>query len=102
MIKKIFLASFLFLGLFSYTPIVNYIELKGPVYLDDYRSPYVSSEEGIKVVTWNIRYANRIEQAIRELKNEIALQDADILLLQEVDEKSVDKIAKSLRMMYVF
>ena len=91
-----------FLYLFSYTPLVNYLESDGPFFEGDFRQSQVLSKNEIKVITWNIRYSRLIEIAIQELKNTVELKDADILLLQEVDEKSVDAIAKSLGMMYVY
>jgi endonuclease/exonuclease/phosphatase family metal-dependent hydrolase len=81
---------------------VNYLEPDGPYFSGDYRQSQALPENEIKVVTWNIRYSKQIENAIQELKNIEELQEVDLLLLQEVDEKSVDEIAKSLSMMYVY
>lgn len=91
-----------FLNLISYTPIFNYLESDGPFFEGDFRQSQDLSKNEIKVITWNIRYSNLIDIALQELNNIVELNDADILLLQEVDEKSVDAIAKSLGMMYVY
>jgi len=96
------LLSITCLGLVSCTRIVNYPEPDGPVFWGDYRQHQTSSEKKIKVVTWNIRYSNNLEKAIWELENAVELQDTDLLLLQEVDEESVEEIAKTLGMMYVY
>jgi endonuclease/exonuclease/phosphatase family metal-dependent hydrolase len=94
--------------------IENYEELEEPVYRGQY-SDGVSSENGtpiedgapfsngeIKVVTWNIAFADQIEQAIKEFQEFEALQRADIILLQEMDEEGVEAIALALRYDYVY
>lgn len=56
----------------------------------------------VDVVTWNIRFGEHVEAAIAELKQTPALQDADILLLQEMDETGVWTIARTLAYDYVY
>jgi len=56
----------------------------------------------IKVVSYNIEESKNIDQAIWELRNTDELVNSDILLLQEMDENGVLKIADSLDMNYVY
>ena len=56
----------------------------------------------LTVVTWNIKFAAEVDAAIQELQSTPALADADILLLQEMDEEGVWKIARTLAYDYVY
>jgi endonuclease/exonuclease/phosphatase family metal-dependent hydrolase len=56
----------------------------------------------LKVITWNIRYAEKIETAIAELSTVEELQNADIILLQEMDESGAETIAQALKYNYVY
>ena len=55
-----------------------------------------------RIVTWNMHYADKMEQAIAALEDVAELRDADILLLQELDAQGVVDIAQRLRYNYVF
>ncbi len=76
-----------------------------PVFKGDYRQ-YDTLQNGnnhpsIKVVSFNIEFARHIEKAIDLLRNE-PLGNADVLLLQEMDEKGTEFLAKSLNMAYIY
>ncbi|MEP6688974.1 MAG: endonuclease/exonuclease/phosphatase family protein [Gemmatimonadales bacterium] len=55
----------------------------------------------IRVVTFNIKLARRINRAIEVLRSD-SLYDADILALEEMDDAGVDRIARALRLNYVY
>ncbi|MGE0269333.1 MAG: endonuclease/exonuclease/phosphatase family protein [Candidatus Omnitrophota bacterium] len=59
-------------------------------------------DERIKVVSYNIRFSKKIEKAVNILNQNKDLKDADIILLQEMDETGVEKIAKELNYNYVY
>jgi endonuclease/exonuclease/phosphatase family metal-dependent hydrolase len=82
--------------------IENYAEADGPLYTGSYAetSPAFSGE--IKIITWNIKFSKEIDAAIAELQEVEELRDADILLLQEMDEVGVERIAKSLKYNYIY
>ena len=86
----------------SCRPIQNYLEPDSPkfegVYIKDKEIP----DRVLKVITWNIRFSLETEKAIEELYDKDELNEADLLLLQEVDEKSVKSIAESLRYAYIY
>ena len=56
----------------------------------------------IKVVSWNIQFGVEIEAAIELLLNTAELQDADVLLLQEMDEAGTSLMAEALELDYVY
>jgi endonuclease/exonuclease/phosphatase family metal-dependent hydrolase len=80
----------------------NYTEPSGPYYEGYYASGRSDYNGFLKVVTWNINFAERIEQAVQTLTGVEALQDADILLLQEMDAEGVEVIAQALHYDYVY
>lgn len=59
------------------------------------------SPANLRVVTFNIKLADRIGAAIHVLRDSM-LRDADIISLQEMDETGTDRIARALRVNYVY
>lgn len=56
----------------------------------------------LRLVTFNIAYARRVEGAIRLLSSTPELRGADVLLLQEMDAPGTRRIAEALGMGYVY
>lgn len=85
----------------------NYSEPDGPRFVGSYadndiaRSTH-SSLRDVTVVSYNIRYALNMDEAIVELEMLSAEQGIDILLLQEMDEIGVEQVAKELGLNYVY
>jgi endonuclease/exonuclease/phosphatase family metal-dependent hydrolase len=52
----------------------------------------------MKIVTYNIQLANRIDRALEVLQSESELASADLLSLQEADGPAVERIAAALGM----
>ena len=65
-----------------------------------YDLPDTTSRQ-IKVVSYNIEFALNIDLALNILNRE-ELKGADVLLLQEMDEKGTEAMARSLNMSYVY
>jgi endonuclease/exonuclease/phosphatase family metal-dependent hydrolase len=85
----------------------NYLDPAGPTYegahAPDARDRTCGAQDGaLKVVTFNIEFAREIERAIALLRTSAALRDFDILLLQEMDEPGVQRIARALGLNYVY
>jgi endonuclease/exonuclease/phosphatase family metal-dependent hydrolase len=85
----------------------NYLDPAGPRY--DGRYAEVASSEvrespddTIRVVTFNIEFAREIDRAVALLQTSAALRHPDILLLQEMDPIGVERIARELRMNFVY
>jgi endonuclease/exonuclease/phosphatase family metal-dependent hydrolase len=56
----------------------------------------------LSIATYNIEHAIRLEQATVVAREEPRLAHADLLALQEVDERAADRIAAELGMGYVY
>ncbi len=85
---------------------MNYLEPDAPKFKEDFAatpsSSLLSRKDTIKVITFNIAYAKNIDRAIHELGEWPELQDADILLLQEMDDHGTKRIAQTLQYNYVY
>jgi endonuclease/exonuclease/phosphatase family metal-dependent hydrolase len=57
---------------------------------------------GLRVVTFNIRYANDVEGALAAIRADDHLRGADVIALQEMDAPGVDAIARGLGLSYVY
>lgn len=56
----------------------------------------------LRVVTFNIAYARRVDGAIALLASDPALRGADVVLLQEMDAAGTRRIAEALGLGYVY
>ena len=56
----------------------------------------------LRIVSFNVKYAERVDSAIIVLLSEPALRGADILLLQEMDADGTGRIARALGMSYIY
>jgi endonuclease/exonuclease/phosphatase family metal-dependent hydrolase len=56
----------------------------------------------LRVVTFNVQYAEHIDRAIALLESSAALRNADIIALQEMDAPGARRIAEALAMSYVY
>jgi endonuclease/exonuclease/phosphatase family metal-dependent hydrolase len=80
----------------------NYDQPDAPRFEGHYAEPQANFDGALKVVTWNIKLSQEIDAAVTELVEAEALRDADILLLQEMDEIGAEAIAQSLEYNYVY
>jgi endonuclease/exonuclease/phosphatase (EEP) superfamily protein YafD len=96
------LYGFISLVILGCYPTKNYLDPKGPRFAGNYSTTRTPDGDTIKVVSFNIKYALEIEQAIRELDSIPQIRDADILLLQEMNEDATDFIARHLNYNYVY
>ena len=80
----------------------NYTDPGGPYYEGHYADGGAGYDGYLKVVTWNINFSERIEEAIDTLTDVEVLRDADILLLQEMEAEGVEAIAQALQYDYVY
>ena len=80
----------------------NYLLPEGPRYTGHFAREIPEYDGQVKVVTYNIKLGKKIEQAIHELSQREELQDADIILLQEMDPTGVERIALQLQYNFVY
>lgn len=65
-------------------------------------SPTRPASWPIRLVSWNIQFGVEVAAATRELAEHPDLRDADIILLQEMDEVGTAALAESLSLNYVY
>jgi endonuclease/exonuclease/phosphatase family metal-dependent hydrolase len=84
-------------------PIVkSYDDPHGPKFEGQYADRQAADPASIIVVTYNIERGREVEKASQTLQTSEWLRDADIILLQEMDETGVEKIAKVLQANYIY
>ncbi len=64
--------------------------------------PDAERGDSLLVVSWNIQHGLEIDKAVADLAARDELRDADIVLLQEMDEIGTVRVAESLGLDYVY
>jgi endonuclease/exonuclease/phosphatase family metal-dependent hydrolase len=88
--------------LFSSRSVTNYNDLNGPKFEGNYAQQQTSFDGQLKAATWNIAFAEDIERSIATLRDTQELQQADVVMLQEMDETGTEAIARALGYNYVY
>ena len=108
MVRRLTLLAGLVAGLACALPL-NYTDPQGPRYIGGWGglapAPRVAQTAGslpIRVVTFNVKFAEHVDRAIDLLGSTTPLEDADIIALQEMDEPGTRRIAAALGMAYVY
>jgi endonuclease/exonuclease/phosphatase (EEP) superfamily protein YafD len=84
----------------------NFKDPDGPRYQGSHAPAVTAADDPggaarpFKVVTFNIEFARHIDAALRLLRSDTLR--ADVLLLQEMDSKGVEQIARDLQLNYVY
>lgn len=99
---RFFLLFLLLLLVTACNGMTNYEDESGPLFDGEYAPAPDTFDGTLKVVSWNIKFAEQIDTAIEMLQTTPELQNADILLLQEMDETGVETIAQTLGLNYVY
>jgi len=86
----------------SCRPANNYLDTLEPQFAGELSDQSPDFSGTVKVVSYNISFARNIDAAIYELSEFDALKDADIILLQEMDETGTEEIAQALGYNYVY
>ena len=81
---------------------VNHSGQNYPYYSGNYATEEPEPVETLTVVSYNISFAENIDEAVSELRNIRSQEKLDILLLQEMDEVGTEKIARELQLNYVY
>ncbi len=88
--------------LFACAPIPNYLLPDEPKFTGDYAEGEPERDGQLQVLSYNVQYGENIQGVIDEFNTIDELRKADIVLLQEMDEVGVDKIARVLGYNYVY
>ena len=81
---------------------VNHSDQNYPFYSGNYAAEDPKPAETLTVVSYNIWFAENIDQAVSELREIGSQKGLDIILLQEMDEVGTEKIAHELQMNYIY
>jgi endonuclease/exonuclease/phosphatase family metal-dependent hydrolase len=81
---------------------LTYANPAGPRYTGAVAAPATVPPDTFRIVTFNIRYALQVDSAIALLGTDSALYDADVILLQEMDEPGTKRIAQALGLGYIY
>jgi endonuclease/exonuclease/phosphatase family metal-dependent hydrolase len=103
-ISFIHLALSLFLsGLFSCTTVQVYNEEDKPGFYSNEQDELLNhGADSLNVVTFNIKKGEKINLAMLEFQEFEKTRDIDVYLLQEMDEKGVQAIARTLHLNYIY
>ncbi len=80
----------------------NYPDQNYPYYSGNYAADDSKPVTTLTVVSYNIWFAENIDQAVSELQEIKSQEMLDIILLQEMDEVGTEKIARELQLNYVY
>jgi endonuclease/exonuclease/phosphatase family metal-dependent hydrolase len=89
-------------------PALNYSGPDGPRYVGGVEparpalSQHGATPDSIRVVTFNIKFAQHVDRAAALLQSTRELHPADIVTVQEMDEPGVRALAAALGMSYVY
>jgi endonuclease/exonuclease/phosphatase family metal-dependent hydrolase len=78
----------------------NYPDATGPRYHGEFAGQ--PQAPVVKVVTLNLKYARKVATAIQLLREVPALENADVIALQEMDDAGASAIARALSLNYVY
>lgn len=84
---------------------LNYLDPAGPFHESSFARPDPAAPEAgapLRVVTFNIAFALKVDEALEVLRGSPALREMDVLSLQEMDALSVERIARELHLNSVY
>lgn len=82
--------------------ITNYRSEEGPRFANLNGISQKTPSKRLKIVTYNIHHARKIDKAIQIFKNNKHVNNTDILCLQEMDESSIERMANELKFNYIY
>jgi endonuclease/exonuclease/phosphatase family metal-dependent hydrolase len=82
-------------------PATNLLSANQPAFLGQYAPTRAPAGGPLRVVTFNIKESQQIDRAIAVLQGD-SLRGADVVMLQEMNESGVDRIARALRLNYAY
>jgi endonuclease/exonuclease/phosphatase family metal-dependent hydrolase len=79
----------------------NYTDPNEPLHETRYGA-HPEDDEVLRVVSFNLKFAEKVDAAIAMFEETPALREPDILALQEMDAEGTEKIARALEMNSIF
>jgi endonuclease/exonuclease/phosphatase family metal-dependent hydrolase len=81
---------------------VNYTMADGPGYSGRHAATDSHQVDAIRIVSYNLRYGEQIGEVVSAFASIGLIKDADIILLQEMDETGTAEIARRLGYNYLY
>ena len=83
---------------------LNYNEPAGPRYAEPVPVPEtpIGWRDTLRVVSFNVAWGRAVDSALVVFAEEPALADADLVLLQEMDEAGIQRVAEALGLGFVY
>jgi endonuclease/exonuclease/phosphatase family metal-dependent hydrolase len=78
------------------------MDTEGPSLCGSYSEQCPVSSDTVKVISYNIKFGERIEEAREQIRLQETLRDPDIILLQEVDGEGVEWVAREGKFNFVY
>lgn len=88
--------------LVSKRPLKNYPDPREPFYLGNFARNQEKFDGKMRIVTWNLHFSEKLEEIISTLENTGELQDAEVLLLQEMNIEGAETLARRLKYNYIY
>jgi endonuclease/exonuclease/phosphatase family metal-dependent hydrolase len=82
-------------------PATNLLSANQPAFLGQYAPARAPVAAPLRVVTFNVKESQEIDRAIAVLQGD-SLRGADVVMLQEMNESGVDRIARALHLNYAY
>jgi endonuclease/exonuclease/phosphatase family metal-dependent hydrolase len=79
----------------------NYLDPRAPVYSGGL-APGRVADETLRVVTFNLKWGRHVDRAADLFSRPGPLRDADLIVLQEVDQPGTERLAAALGLGYVY
>ena len=86
----------------SCAKVLNYDRTEGPLYFSSSKDLPPRTGDTLTIVTYNIELSSRIDKAITDLSGSEMTNQADLIMLQEMDYSGVAKIARALDYNFVY
>jgi endonuclease/exonuclease/phosphatase family metal-dependent hydrolase len=100
-LRSSFLAALLVLG--ACHSGYNYPLASGPRFTGEPRVVRAAgSPDTLRIASFNLEFALHVDSALATIRAEPALHDADVLLLQEMDEDATRRVAEEMGMRWVY
>jgi endonuclease/exonuclease/phosphatase family metal-dependent hydrolase len=78
----------------------NYVDPAGPRFARP--TTITGTTPSLRVVTFNLEYGQRVNETVALFRQSRELQSADVVVMQEMNERAVQQLADSLQMGYVY
>src|SRR5262245_26042254 len=100
-LRRLFLTSLLLASGLGCATARNYEDPAAPVYRGGTAARREKTRT-LRVVTFNLKWGQEIDRAVELLSRPGPLQDADLVVLQEMDREGTERIGRALSLQYVY